>query len=204
MADSSRFKELLKRFEGYSEKPYTDAKGNPTIGIGTNLNSPEVSQILQNMGYDVGKVKTGEQPLTPEELDRLANEQIMEKDRYLQTIQKSDFPNYSPKENELNALRSLMYHSPKMIGPEMRKKLDANDRFGAFNEIVGRSNKNKEAGVQFRRLQEAEEFAGEQAPEYFDRLPASDVESMRQILDQTQDPSHLEEIKKKFPKIWQK
>lgn len=201
---SPRFKELRKRLEGFSPEVYPDQKGIPTVGHGINLNSPEVSEILDNMGYDTEAVKRGVLELSPEELDVVANEQDMEKKRYLQTIQKQDFPNYKPTENELNALMLLMSNSPKLIGPNLRQRLNNNDRFGAFDEIINRSNKDKSPGVQYRRMQEAEEFAGDKAQEYFQRLPASNIDEMRGILEQTQNPGHLEDMKKRFPHLWQK
>lgn len=199
-----RFKRLRNKFEGFSEEVYPDEKGIPTVGPGINLNSPEVPQILNEMGYDHSGVKSGEQLISPEHLESIANEQLKEKQRYLQTIQKRDFPEYKPTENELNALMLLMSNSPKLIGPNLRDRLNKNDRFGAFDEIISRSNKDKSPGVQFRRMQEAEEFAGENAPEYFQRLPTSQKDEMRSILEQTQNPGHLEDIKKRFPQLWQK
>lgn len=199
-----RFKRLRNQFEGFSEEVYPDEKGIPTVGPGINLNSPEVPQILNEMGYDHSEVKSGEQSISPEHLENIANEQLKEKQRYLQTIQKRDFPEYKPTENELNALMLLMSNSPKLIGPNLRDRLNKNDRFGAFDEIISRSNKDKSPGVQFRRMQEAEEFAGENAPEYFQRLPTSQKDEMRSILEQTQNPGHLEDIKKRFPQLWQK
>lgn len=199
-----RFKNLQKQFEGFSEKVYPDEKGIPTIGSGINLNSPEVPEILNEMGYDVEAIKRGVLQLSPSELDEISKIQDQEKKRYLQTIQKRDFPEYKPTENELNALMLLMSNSPKLIGPNLRDRLNKNDRFGAFDEIINRSNKYKSPGVQFRRMQEAEEFAGEKAPEYFQRLPASQKDEIRGILEQTQNPDHLEDIKKRFPQLWQK
>lgn len=199
-----RFKRLRNKFEGFSEEVYPDEKGIPTVGPGISLNSPEVPQILNEMGYDPSRVKSGEQLISPEHLESIANEQLKEKQRYLQTIQKQDFPEYKPTENELNALMLLMSNSPKLIGPNLRDRLNKNDRFGAFDEIISRSNKDKSPGVQFRRMQEAEEFAGENAPEYFQRLPTSQKDEMRSILEQTQNPGHLEDIKKRFPQLWQK
>lgn len=199
-----RFKRLRNQFEGFSEEVYPDEKGIPTVGPGINLNSPEIPQILSEMGYDPSGVKSGEQSISPEHLESIANEQLKEKQRYLQSIQKRDFPEYKPTENELNALMLLMSNSPKLIGPNLRDRLNKNDRFGAFDEIISRSNKDKSPGVQFRRMQEAEEFAGENAPEYFQRLPTSQKDEMRSILEQTQNPGHLEDIKKRFPQLWQK
>jgi GH24 family phage-related lysozyme (muramidase) len=205
MSDTSeRFKNLRKRFEGYSEEVYPDEKGIPTVGSGINLNSPEVSEILNDMGYDVEAIKRGVLQLSPSELEEISKIQDQEKRRYLQTIQKKDFPNYKPTENELNALMLLMSNSPQLIGPNLRDKLNKNDRFGAFDEIINRSNKYKTPGVQYRRMQEASEFAGEKTPEYFQRLPTSQIDEMRNILEQTENPGHLEDMKKKFPQIWQK
>ena len=59
------------KYEGNKSKVYIDTKGNPSIGIGTNLNSSDNKVALENLGYNIDKVLSGEQELKQADIMKL-------------------------------------------------------------------------------------------------------------------------------------
>jgi Ca2+-binding RTX toxin-like protein/GH24 family phage-related lysozyme (muramidase) len=63
-------------------------------------------------------------------------------------------------ENQKASLASLYHNNPSLIGPNLSNAIARQDWAAAFTEIVSGSNKNGIIGLENRRLQEADPFAG--------------------------------------------
>lgn len=65
--------EMLKKHEGYRTKMYYDTKGNPTIGVGFNLNRYDAKSILQSVGADYETIMAGGELSDPQIVGILDN-----------------------------------------------------------------------------------------------------------------------------------
>jgi len=149
-------KSILESKEGRSETVYPDEKGNPTVGVGTNLNSPEGLRDLERAGMSPERVLAGES--VPTEIqDAAMNSAIKRKEAMLQ----DKLPNAQLKENERAAIMSLMYNSPALVGPRLTEMLNKGDKESAAKEILLNSNKNKSPGLASRRIEESAMFRGD-------------------------------------------
>lgn len=64
---------LVKQHEGWRRIPYLDSRGNLTVGVGFNLESPAAPGICSSLGLDYeALVKTG-MPLTDPEVQAIFN-----------------------------------------------------------------------------------------------------------------------------------
>ena len=74
-AEDAMFKnELFERTklnEGYRESVYKDSKGNPTIGIGFNLNDADNLRYLKERGVNAEALISGKEALTPSGVKQL-------------------------------------------------------------------------------------------------------------------------------------
>lgn len=195
MADKEQLKKFLEEVEGRSTTPYTDHKGNPTVGVGSNLNSPEMPAILNELGVTPEQLQKG---LPIDTQDAIMDKQLDEKGRYLQNIQKRDFPNANLAPHQETAVKSLMYNAPGLVGPDMRGHLDKGDTAAAVKEILLRSNKNKIPGIQRRRLKEAETFAGDEWQQITDSLTDEERGQIYQLLEKIQNPHTKEQTLKEY------
>jgi lysozyme len=59
------------KHEGYKPKVYTDTKGNPTVGVGFNLNRQDSAEKLQEVGASLSAVKSGTQQLSDSQIKEL-------------------------------------------------------------------------------------------------------------------------------------
>jgi GH24 family phage-related lysozyme (muramidase) len=150
----------LSDVEGYSDEVYDDHKGIPTVGTGVNLNSPTTQKSLLNLGYEPARVTSGEIQLSPEELDRIHDDHINETKNIFNTIKSQSFPQKNLNEAQEAAMLSLMYNSPKLVGPSLRQHLNNNDDLSVMKEIVLNSNRENNPGLQLRRIKEAELYGG--------------------------------------------
>lgn len=153
MPYQNELKKFLKEQEGFSDTSYLDHKGNETIGYGANLDSPGTKTIMAAAGID--KVDT------PEAATRLMEAQVKEKERLI----KSRIPQFDtlPAEQKAAAM-SLMYNSPKLVGPRLSKLINQGNAEEAAKEILLRSNKDQMGGVTKRRMEEAAMFTGGKLP----------------------------------------
>lgn len=191
-------KKLLKRHEGQESSVYKDIKGIPTVGVGGNLQSPEIPQILEDLGTSREEVLSGKQ-LTPEQQEGLLDSQIQEKRNYFDNIRKRDFPEADITENEKTALESMMFQSPKLIGPNMRQLLQENKDIEAAKEILLRSNKEKSPGIAKRRLEESRMFAGDRYQELVDSLTSEEIKEVYNLVNSIKNPYTREEVLKEYP-----
>jgi len=196
--DDVELKDFLKRYEGSEAGVYKDSKGIPTVGVGSNLNSPEVPKLLESLGTSRQEILSGKQ-LSPEQSDTLLDKQLEEKKRYYNNIQKRDFPNSDIQEHERRALDSLMFQNPSLVGPKLRGYLENNDDIGAAKEILLNSNKNNSGGVAKRRLGEAKMFSGDRFSELVESLSDQEVQQIYSMVNSIKNPYTRQQVLDEYP-----
>lgn len=199
MSTFSKIKSFLKNQEGYSDDVYQDTEGNPTVGYGSNLRSPEVSGHLEEMGIDKQRVLAGEDTLSPEEAELLKQKQIEDKQQFLENVRKKDFPNAQISPEQYTALTSLAYNSPQLIGPQLRALLNENRPQDVAKEILLRSNKDKVPGLQKRRLEEAKMYSGEDFPNVVKTLTPEEIKEIRTIINGIQNVHERNRVFEQYP-----
>ena len=70
--------EREKFYEGYRDKVYLDSKGNPTIGVGFNLNKPGARGKIEGVGADYDAVLDGSQRLNDRQIKTLFDNDMNE------------------------------------------------------------------------------------------------------------------------------
>jgi GH24 family phage-related lysozyme (muramidase) len=191
--------EFIKQHEGYSPETYEDTKGLETIGYGANLASPDVPKIMDDMNIDHDLAIQGRVRIGKDTANKIFDAQRQEKEQIFDNINKRDFPNSEITENERAALISLGYNSPKLWGPNLRSKLEANDDIGVAREILLQSNKSKTPGLQKRRLEEAKLYSGENWEKVYQTLSPQERKEIRNIILQIKNPHERERVLNEFP-----
>jgi GH24 family phage-related lysozyme (muramidase) len=143
-------------------RPWSNkAKGNPTIGIGFNIDRPDADKLLKKVGFSKADAMAGKQ-MNREQMEELLRLGMQESLGWL----RKEFKDVRLSQHQLIALASLAYNSrwnsagPTLIGPNLKRLVKAGDWQGAAEEIRERSNKTKNPGLQRRRDAEAEMFLG--------------------------------------------
>ena len=156
-----------KAYDDKTGKPITDpskVKGNPTIGIGFNLNRSDASQVFESVlgipAQEFQSYKTGTKDLKDDQIKDLFNFTIIDSEKILSSM----VPVAGLNDNQRLALTSLTFNSPELIGKNLRKQINERDFDGAINEILYKSNKRKDKGLASRRYEEALLFAGGKLP----------------------------------------
>lgn len=196
----SQLDKLIKGHEQFRDSVYQDSDNNPTIGYGTNLNSPEVPEIMRLHDIDYDQVKLGNRKLSEEEANKIKDAQITDKERYFNKM----LGERVPASSELNdtkkaALMSMYYNSPKLFGPNMVQHLNNNDDINVIKEMLLRSNKDKKPGVLKRRLDEAEVYGGPQ--DFANTFKVMDNNEKRELIDilhRTENEQLKQELLKKY------
>src|SRR5215472_15690316 len=67
---------LITKHEGRRNHVYLDTAGNPTIGIGFNLNGSEAPDICEHFGIDITDLKHGTVDLTDSQIDQIFDYQL--------------------------------------------------------------------------------------------------------------------------------
>jgi GH24 family phage-related lysozyme (muramidase) len=183
--------EALAKFEGYDSGVYKDIKGIDTAGFGFNLDAPETRGILAASGYDPEDIRSGKVILDKDQAIDIKKQLI---DINQRAIEK-EFGDYGLSDNEIAALTSLRYNSPKLIGPNLTKYIQSGDKESAAREILVRSNKEKNAGLAKRRLEEAELFTGGKLPE----LNIAESEELRNIFKDRPDTLDKRKLLAQYP-----
>ena len=88
------------KYEGNKPKVYLDTKKNPTIGIGSNLNSEDNKVILKKLGYNIDKILSGEQEINLEDRMKLF------KPKYTEAVDRAVkyLPDFYKQPNEVQDL----------------------------------------------------------------------------------------------------
>jgi len=70
-------KDLIEDHEGNEDTVYNDTMGNPTIGIGFNLNREDAKSRISSLGLDYDSVLDGSTSLTDKQIKRLFERDYM-------------------------------------------------------------------------------------------------------------------------------
>ena len=74
--DRDKLNKQLIQHEGKKNKVYIDTKGNPTIGVGFNLNRSDAKSKIEALGLNFEQVKNGTQELNDGQIGSLLAEDI--------------------------------------------------------------------------------------------------------------------------------
>jgi GH24 family phage-related lysozyme (muramidase) len=185
--------EALAQFEGYKPGVYKDIKGIDTAGYGFNLDAPETKGMMKSYGYDPEDVRSGRVEI-PEDVAKQIKEQLIDINQ--REIEKQ-FGNLGLSNNEIAALTTLRYNSPSLIGPNLTKYLNEGDKVNAAKEIMVRSNKENNAGLARRRLEEAKMFTGGVLPD----LTPEETMDLRSIFNDRPDTFEKRKLLNDFPML---
>jgi len=152
-------KDILESKEGRSDTVYEDHKGNPTVGVGTNLSHPETLDKLTKAGLSPERVLAGE-PVPQEIQNKLLEDSLKEQEGKLD----EKIPGVPLKENERAALMSMMYNSSSLVGPKLQEFLKQGNKEDAAREILLNSNRDKNPGLASRRMEESAMFNDSKLP----------------------------------------
>lgn len=97
--------------------------GDPTIGTGLSLKDPTVMMELKKLGYDIEKLKKGEELLTLEDDQKVMNVMIDQKIKIVEDL--TGIKDLATNENAYLAvaLVKLAYNSSTWIGPRFQRAL---------------------------------------------------------------------------------
>jgi len=69
--DSQGIRQRIEQHEGREAHVYPDTEGNPTIGVGFNLNRADARQRIEALGLSYDDVRAGQVDLTEAQIDQL-------------------------------------------------------------------------------------------------------------------------------------
>jgi len=75
--DRDKLNKQLTQHEGKKSRVYIDPAGNPTIGVGFNLNRSDAKSKIEALGLVFDNVKNGTQELTDEQIAKLLNDDVV-------------------------------------------------------------------------------------------------------------------------------
>ena len=78
------------KHEGYKPKVYIDSRGNPTVGVGFNLNRADSSDLLKKVGANPVKIKSGKAELTDAQIKALLRTDLKVAKQGAQTLVSAD------------------------------------------------------------------------------------------------------------------
>lgn len=139
--------------------------GNPTVGVGFNLNRPDARELIEAVGADFAKVKAVTTGLTRPQQDRLLALTIQKTATWL----RDHFAGVDMANHRWMALLSLAYNSrwtdrgPTLVGPRLTKAIKEGQWDAAAREIetsTGGAPKHLAKGIAARRKREAALFRG--------------------------------------------
>lgn len=202
MASKDLAKRLLTEVEGESSEVYQDSKNIPTVGKGISLRSAASQDVLKSLGYNPEKVKRGQKSVKAKDLAKAEDMILSQKEKLLDNMQSSSFPDAKLNDAQRAALLSLAYNSPKLIGSNLRESLNKGDEIEAMKEIALRSNKDKMPGVTYRRLREAEMFGGPLGfQQMIDSMSEEEKNLINNSLRDAQDPQRKQMFLDKYPQF---
>ena len=172
---------LLDEVEGFRRKVYNDSRKIPTVGYGFNLNAPDTAGILKLHGHDVNALRRGKRGMNPRDA-QLIRDAILDKHEQLlrHTIGDDLFNGLS--HNKKAGLMSMMYNSPKLIGPKMIQGLATNDNdLALLQEVVLSSNKKKDPGTLYRRMREAELMSPDNFQNAFKAMEPNSLHELKTV-----------------------
>lgn len=135
--DKKRLIEILSRHEGRRDWAYDDSKGNRTVGVGCNLDSPGARQELEGVGANYDDVYHKRVPLNNFQIDALLNGDIdtaiNDSRRY---VGADVFDKMPVKAREVVINMSFMGYGSLSEFVNMRRALRRGDYNSAANEMI--------------------------------------------------------------------
>jgi hypothetical protein len=192
-------------------------KGNVTVGVGFNMDAKNVARKAWNKVFgdsvSFDDVKAGRTKLNPEQIERLLDYSLTEREKELKKAYKSFWRRLAP--NERLAIESAYFNGPALVKPgsDFYKHIEGffdskqpiKERVkhfeAALHQLRALSNKNKVSGLSDRHEKEAEMLDTRKCP--FMR-PPGDLLNEAAEKDRT-DPLYLKQTV--LPRIvdsWQK
>jgi lysozyme len=74
--DRAKLRAQLIKHEGKKAKVYKDTEGNPTVGVGFNLNRAGAKAKIEALGLNFEQVKAGKQELSEKQISKLLEDDI--------------------------------------------------------------------------------------------------------------------------------
>lgn len=154
--------DFLKESEGFRTTAYDDHKGIVTVGIGFNMEAAGArdrwEKALPDVSFD--KVRDGKARLNDAQVKRLFDVSVEE----AEDVVDNRLGRTPLTEHQRAALVSLAFNSPGLIGPNLTGFIKEGDLDSVVMEILFRSNRTGHKGLQNRRIEEAQMFAGRANP----------------------------------------
>lgn len=147
-------------------KAYEDSGGLVTIGHGYNLDAPgqyqKMKMLLKLSDEEAQSIYKGELPINKKQADILFNFSLRKAEKELN--QKLADSNVKLNPNQRAALVSMIYNSPKLVGPKILEALESGDyeEVARLIRITSDSQAFKHPGLPIRRRKEAQLFSGEE------------------------------------------
>lgn len=143
---------------------YSDTGGKRTIGHGYNIDAPgqysKMKSILGLSDEEAESIYRGEASITKEQADKLLSFSVSKAEKQLdKALSETGDIQLSP--NQRTALVSMMYNSPKLIGPKILNALKTGDyeEVARLISISSDWQRRKHPGLPKRRRKEAKLFA---------------------------------------------
>lgn len=180
---NQKFVDLITEVEGNREDVYLDSMGNPTAGVGFNLQDPDMRSSMFSEGVDPDEVAGGTRSLQPEEISRIKQTYYTKREPLVKNAVGSDLYDLQD-DNKRAALMSLGYQSLNNIGPNLRSYISQDDDIGAIREIILNTNKHKDPGTLVRRLKEAQVYNPEKFASAFQTFNDQEKKFVLDLLNQ--------------------
>jgi GH24 family phage-related lysozyme (muramidase) len=171
----AKVSETIADFEGRVPYAYDDhtgkkwtrnSKGDPTVGVGFNLNRPDADKLMKEIGVKKSDVLAGKVELTEAQQDQLLDLSMRETSNWL----RDHFKGVDMENHRWMALLSIAFNSrwnergPTLIGPRLTAAVKEGRWDDAAIEIeehsAGGVPKRLLAGIKARRRKEANLFRG--------------------------------------------
>ena len=151
---------FIASLEGHRRTAYSDVKGNRTVGYGFNLDAPgNKAAFMSALGVDenyYNAVRAGTQNLSNAQTRALFESSVNSAEKLIS----ERFGDVPLKNHQRTALISMAYNAPSLIGPKLTAAIRNGDWAAADYEIRHNSNRGGVRGLQIRRNNEANLFAG--------------------------------------------
>lgn len=146
---------------GQTVKPSRGVIGNPTVGVGFNLNRPDAPKVMKEVlgitGKDYQMILEGRKALDESQVRTLFDYTIQE----AEDIVNSKLGDVGLREHQRLALVSLAFNGgPSLIGPKITEAIRSGDWESARKEILHNSGSQSNKRLQGRRNREAAIFMG--------------------------------------------
>ncbi len=166
MKDREKARQFLRDNENIGGRPpytrmYKDSEEIPTISTGFNLNRDDAKEVIESLGANYEKIKSGEEELSVDQAQRLEDHILDEAEKIVTNKIGQEAYNRLGRNQQSSIISLCVNGGPSIIGPDITRYLQEGDFDAVANEIQHRSNRERHTGLQNRRDREAELFRSE-------------------------------------------